>query len=391
MNAKKNKTGILTFHKSINYGSVLQAWALQQTLLKMNKNVEIIDYEPKIYNRLYGVFRKEWTIKNILYNIKRLPIAGMIKRQIALFSEFRKSNLKTTNKTFHSVEEFEHDKSDYQYLITGSDQVWNIHAYDCDDIFFLPFDFEGKKIAYAVSVNDTDFSESKCDERLQKQLRDYAAISCREKSGAVKIAEFINADNIFTALDPTLLLEKEDYNHICSGKLIHTKYIFLYSVWEGSDAISIAKQYSRLFHMPICTILTKKDFRSILRMEMNGIKIQKFYTSPGDFLSLIRYADFVITDSFHGTAFSIIFERQFACINQRVQGNGRNSTCLKNDERLMNILFELGLNDRLISISESHKLNNMKAINYIEVTSIRMSLAKLSSTWLYNALGMAEK
>lgn len=374
------KIGILTFHKSINYGSVLQTWALKKTLQQLNNNVLVVDYEPVLYNQMYGIFRKITSVDNCIYNIKILPIAYFIKRQIDLFMKFRKKELSLTSHIYYSVTDFERDCKNFDILICGSDQIWNVHARDCDDIFFLPFKFQGKKIAYAVSVNNTDFTEERCNDWMKKNIRDFFAISCREKSGSGKISKFANYKNIFTALDPTLLLNKKQYDEICSPRIIKHDYIFLYNVWDGGDALSIAKMISTAYKKPVYTMLIKKRVKSIMKIEQNGVHVLKTHSAPGDFLSLIKYSDFVISDSFHGTAFSLIYEKQFVSVNQRLKMD--NNGCLRNDERLVNILELLGLQSRLVSIFEKDKLFNLDFIDYTIITPKRMKNAKQSITWL---------
>ncbi len=382
--AGKRKIGILTFHKSINYGSVLQAWALQKTLQRFSSDVRIIDYEPIPYDQMYGLFKKASSKADCIYNVKILPIAYFIKRQIDSFAKFREKELSLTNHAYYSVEELEKDCANFDTLICGSDQIWNVHARDCDDSFFLPFEFQGKKIAYAVSVNNTDFTEERCDNQLREDIRDFSAISCREESGSKKISRFIDCKNVFTALDPTLLLEKSQYDEICSPRIINHEYIFLYNVWDGGDALSIAKMISTSYKKPVYTMLTKKRVKSILKVEKNGVHVLKMHSAPGDFLSLIKYADFVISDSFHGTAFSLIYEKQFISVNQR-EGID-DSSSLRNDERLVNILETLGLKSRLVSIYDKDKILNLDYIDYTLVTPQRMDIAKQSTGWLAEKL-----
>lgn len=379
-----NKIGILTFHKSINYGSVLQTWALQNILHLFGGDIYIIDYEPHSYKDIYGIFRKVKSCNDFLYNLKRLPIAYIIKKQNELFATFRKKYLRLTEQTFYRVSDLEKSNLKYNAIVCGSDQVWNVHAHDCDDIFFLPFEFKGKKIAYAISINNTNFKEKRCDEVLKKNILDFSAISCRENSGAKKISDFIGCEGVFTALDPTLLLEKSQYDGICSERIIEKDYIFLYNVWGSVDAFPFAKILSKIYHKPVYTILTKRNVKSIVRMEANGIHVLKFKAAPEDFLSLVKYADFIVSDSFHGTAFSLIFEREFVSVNQKIgKGNG---FCLKNDERIVHILSVFGLESRYISIFDSDKLYNLEPIDYDIVTLKRMKLSNESVQWLLSAL-----
>lgn len=370
------KIGILTFHKSINYGSVLQAWALSKTL--DNYDVEIVNYEPDIYKENYGVFSFS---KGIKYNLNRLFNYHAINRQIKLFSDFRKKHLKMTE-TIKSKELSEKIFDKYDAVITGSDQIWNVHADDADDVFFLPYNIKAKKIAYACSVNNTDFTEKRCDNRLRSNILDYDFISIRENSGALKVSDFLNEEKkVFNVLDPTLLNTKEDYKAIVSKRIVKKRYIFLYNVWSGSEVVDVAKRISEKMEMPVYTAMTTPAFMTILRIERKGIKVEKKYTSPQDFLSLIKYSDFVITDSFHGTAFSLIFEKNFVSING-IDKQGK----LKNDERLINVLSITGLMDRYICKDDIEKFNFKKEIDYKIVTYKRMQEADRCKNMLIEAI-----
>lgn len=158
----------------------------------------------------------------------------------------------------------------------------------------------------------------------------------------------------------------------------------MYNVWDGGDALSIAKMISTSYKKPVYTMLTKKRVKSILKVEKNGVHVLKMHSAPGDFLSLIKYADFVISDSFHGTAFSLIYEKQFISVNQR-EGID-DSSSLRNDERLVNILETLGLKSRLVSIYDKDKILNLDYIDYTLVTPQRMDIAKQSTGWLAEKL-----
>lgn len=180
----RNNIGLLTFHKSINYGSVLQAWALTKTISK-KYSVEVIDYKPNKYDYLYGLYRPWNTMNNIKYNLKRIPLRKEIKNQAYLFERFREKQLSLSPIEYNSKNA---DKigNFYDVIVVGSDQVWNLRAKDCDLVFFLPFSFAGRKVSYACSINDTDYTEERCSDELRKQLCSFDFISIREKSGSEK-------------------------------------------------------------------------------------------------------------------------------------------------------------------------------------------------------------
>ncbi len=373
---KTKKVGILTFHKSINYGSVLQCWALQKTIEKLGYKVEIIDYEPKIYKNLYGLFNNKWK-----HNLNVLPVVAFRFFQDKAFSNFRNKELNLSEYKYFYDSDYSRF-NEYDAIVCGSDQIWNLNAVDCDDIFFLPFHIHGRKLAYAVSINNTNFSETRANEHLRDDIIDFNFISEREKSGAQKISSFIdNKKKIYSCLDPTLLHTRSDFEIITSKRFIKQPYIFLYNVWSGTDGFDSALKLSERLHLPIYTGFMGRTFSSVYRIEKMGIKVELLHTSPSDFLSLIKHADWVVTDSFHGTAFSLIFEKNFISINKLDQ-NG--NPC--NDERISNILQSIGLSDHFITVKEVNNFNFKNKIDYKAVTDKRMELANISIDMLCNAI-----
>ena len=352
----RNNIGLLTFHKSINYGSVLQAWALTKTISK-KYSVEVIDYKPNKYDYLYGLYRPWNTMNNIKYNLKR-------EKQLSL------SPIEYNSKNADKIGNF------YDVIVVGSDQVWNLRAKDCDLVFFLPFSFAGRKVSYACSINDTDYTEERCSDELRKQLCSFDFISIREKSGSEKLQNYIfNKKKVYTLLDPTLLCDKEDYKSLVTDRIVKENYVFLYNVWTSEAGIQAAKYISEILHMPVYTIMTASNIKEIKMLEKNGILVEKTKTSPSDFLNFFKYASYVVTESFHGTAFSLIFERPFVCVSKRT-----------NDERLVNILELVGLKNRYIKLSEISGFDLTKPIDYVRVNEKKRAKARECIEVLYQAI-----
>lgn len=149
MDKKTAKIGILTFHKAINYGSVLQAWALQNTLKMNGYDSEIIDYEPKELRHLYETSLKD--AKGFKRKLKRiLSFKRKVSMQRDKFLCFRKENLHLSKEMYFYDSDFRGIADKYDVIITGSDQVWNTNIVDCDPIFFLPFPFKVKRLRMLV-------------------------------------------------------------------------------------------------------------------------------------------------------------------------------------------------------------------------------------------------
>lgn len=375
--------GILTFHKSVNYGSVLQAWALQRMLTMKGIESEIIDYEPEKYGDLYDVFLKPGRPHFLVKNINRVPVMAILARQKRSFARFRRDNLRLSAESYTLENQEDICGKDYEAVICGSDQIWNTGASDSDTIYFLPFPISGRKIAYAVSLNTGSFDGEVRRELFKRWISDYDYLSCREQNGVEKIRGLLgDGRQVDLNLDPTLLLSRIEYSRITSPRLVRGRYIFVYYVWFNSSIVEAAREISRRTGLPAYTIEMAKGGRAYLRLIKNGIRPVTRTLAPGDYLSLIKNADYVVTDSFHGTAFSLIFEKQFVSINDRNQdGNYRD------DVRITGILGRLGLEDRYITSEEAADFDIDEPVNYKKVTKKRLRLADESIRRLTRALG----
>ena len=369
------KIGILTFHKSINYGSVLQSWALSKVISKRFV-VEIIDYEPQNYEFLYANYRQWNSWNNIKYNLKRMPLSSALNNQQQLFKKFRDKQLPLSRKKYNYNNGCD-IKEEYKGIVVGSDQVWNIRAKDCDPIFFLPFNYSGNKVSYACSINDTDYTEKNLPSNLASEICDFDFISIREESGKNKLEQFIaKQKKVYTLLDPTLLCNSSEYDSLLNDRIVDGKYIFLYNVWTSEVGIQAAKFLSEKLNMPVYTIMTASNVKEINLLKKSGILVDTVRTSPSDFLNFFKYASYIVTESFHGTAFSLIFEKPFVCVS--------NST---NDERLNNILTLVGLKDRYMKLGELQTYDLKQEIDYEIVTEKKEKRAGECIELLYKAIG----
>lgn len=369
------KIGILTFHKSINYGSVLQSWALSRVISKRFV-VEIIDYEPQNYEFLYANYRQWNSWNNIKYNLKRMPLSSALNNQQQLFKKFRDKQLPLSRKKYNYNNGCD-IKEEYKGIVVGSDQVWNIRAKDCDPIFFLPFNYSGNKVSYACSINDTDYTEKNLPSNLASEICDFDFISIREESGKNKLEQFIaKQKKVYTLLDPTLLCNSSEYDSLLNDRIVDGKYIFLYNVWTSEVGIQAAKFLSEKLNMPVYTIMTASNVKEINLLKKSGILVDTVRTSPSDFLNFFKYASYIVTESFHGTAFSLIFEKPFVCVSNRT-----------NDERLNNILTLVGLKDRYMKLGELQTFDLKQEIDYEIVTEKKEKRAEECIELLYKAIG----
>lgn len=301
------KISVITLHRIVNYGSVLQAYATQYIMKKLGNDVEIIDYYPERMHML-GMLKR---IKNkskklqkslILRTIARIIILPSYIKRFYVFKKFIKKHLNMTEKTYLNNEQLKENPPIADMYCTGSDQVWNTGWNEKIDYpFFLEFAPDGKKcFSYAASFGKSELEEWEKEETKQL-LSKYSNLSMRENSG-VKILEDLGINNGLQVLDPTLLLTKSEWEPLISKKYEKKDYIFMYNINRNAKLDEYAKKLSKEKNLPVITV--SYQYHDIL-------KFGKVKVNPKveDFLSLISNAKYVLTDSFHCTAYSINFNK----------------------------------------------------------------------------------
>lgn len=335
------RIGILTFHRAHNYGSVLQAYALQKTIESLGECVcEIIDYIPPNQEKMYALFLANNSIYNLRRNLRRLLNLHQLLRRQKAFERFQRELLVIGEKTYCTVTELDELDNVYDVVVCGSDQIWNKRARDFSIGYFAPGLKKRRKIAYAPSISNGNFEDTSETALIQQALKEFNAISTREYRGKKVLEELIGRNvNIEVVLDPSLLLSKCDYRALCAPRRIKNDYIFFYSIEYNDQAIDIVQEISKKLHMPVVVLYTTaRTFKA---------KVRRFcicnHNAPEDFLSLIRYAKLVVTTSFHGTALSVVFRKNFFSILAIENGQP------KIDPRIQTLLSKLDLMDREIT------------------------------------------
>lgn len=307
------KVGIITlFHGSMNYGGVLQACALCKALEQLEIPSEqircvYIEQEPP---RDWGRTLKKLMNPGIVWNRIRYEIRGRQKERAksgrqAAFSEFNTRFVPSSQQVYTS-ENVAKCLPDYGAFVTGSDQVWNPDWY-CPTLF-LDFVPEGKKkIAYGASLGKSSLSREQ-QAIVENHLRSFQAISVRE-SDAVNILTPLAQAPVECVLDPTLLLTREQWEGVCEPRMVEQPYLFYYFLGADREQYQLVREYAEKHGLKIVGIPNAaRDFEKEENMDYDATFPD---AGPGDFLSLIRYADTVFTDSFHATVFSNVFSRAF--------------------------------------------------------------------------------
>lgn len=285
-----DKVGILTFHDVRNYGASLQAYALQKKLQEIFLDVEIINYHnAEIQKRLKLWNFQKTDIKTFLHTV--FGAVFYINKKHA-FDTFNCAVFRLSPK--FSKEDLQRKTTAYNILVTGSDQVWCARLTNHDPSYFLDFAGENQiKIAYAPSFGDDPIT----DLSLTKYLNQFDLLTVREEIASEALKKNL-AKDYTVVCDPTLLLEAEEWDSIASKRFCREPYVFLFMIHESKALMEQAERFSR-----------EKGLRLISNKSFPFFR----HLSPMDFLSWVKYADYVFTDSFHGTVFSLIFQKQFAC------------------------------------------------------------------------------
>lgn len=363
------KAILVTLYEVCNYGTALQAYASQKVLEQLNIENEILNYKLKRLSKknLFVSAKEKKSVKGKIYSILSVlyrMIPNLIIRKI--FSNFRKEYLVLTKDMYDGLESLKQNYPNADVYITGSDQVWNSeYNTGIDRVFFLDFLPKTiKKISYAASIGMDDFREKEKQE-IKKLLSSYTAISVREKSAQEAIEKLgLEAKLV---VDPTLLLNKEEWKKIATKRLVKEKYLLLYILGRDKNLVKYAEKIAsqkglKIVKVGLDFIYSKKVDRSFS------------YASPNEFLSLFLYSDYVVTNSFHGLSFATNFHKQLAIVLPKTYS-----------ARLTSFLEYLNLEDRII-YTEKDCFNMLKTINYNKIEEKLNKKREESMHFLINAL-----
>lgn len=331
------KVGILTFHGSHNYGSVLQCYASVLTLKKLGYEPEIINLRNKAQKDAYRIIRPGFTIHKLF----RYLIYPQLLRRFNKFEDFIHNILPITRREYNSGLELNADELGYDIYYVGSDQIWNPACQDFESAYYLDFvNHKYPTIAYAPSLGKGKF-EQKDEELIRGLLTNVDYLSCREETGA-KLIERLSGRKTTQVCDPVLLPSAEEWSRFAVAPKRKKPYILVYFLENNHGDKTNLKLLKARTGFDV--ILLNEYLRDFLNPK---IKL-KLDASPQEFLGLIKNAEFIYTNSFHATAFSVIFNKQFFTAIAKSENVANN-----NDSRKIDFLKSVGLENRLVkSISE---------------------------------------
>lgn len=342
------KVGLLTMHRVFNYGSILQAYATQTIIESLGFICDVIDYQYPNKIHKCGKFDIHQFIGFLLQLKQGFPELRRRKK----FRRFYKKYFHLTQ-YYPTKESLERNPPIEDVYIVGSDQTWNTRHIKDDSTFLLSFVPEGKrKLSFSSSAARLSYS-SDFSSMFKKYVSEFSAISVREKNTQSMVQKLLNR-KVPVTLDPTLMLNQSGWEKMVSNASLHISepYILVYVLKYSFNPYPLVTKIIRQIYQQ--TRLHVVCIRYSAREKL-GISNATYYNesiSPEDFVYLFKNASYVVTTSFHGTAFSVTFNKRFFSIVKP------DST----DDRIMSLLNMLGIPER--GISEDKDLSNHLDIDY---------------------------
>ena len=332
---------VITYHRHDNYGALLQCYALQNILKELGTNPVVIDYVcaadeyPFSSDALHGRGIKA-CIFSVFGLLTRLP-------RRAAFRNFRERLNRTRRIDKNSISEL----SDcYDCYFTGSDNVWNGEITGWDPNYFLEFVSDcRKRKSYAASFGGDRIAVQE-EKKYRKYLLEMDTILVRESTAAA-LVERITGRRAQVVLDPTLLVTEERWEKIAAPRLIDEKYVLAYQLVPSKVFVEKAEEIARLLHCRL--VFVPFPIGKFVKAEW------RLKDGPQEWLSLIRHAEYILTDSFHGTVFSVLFHKQFAVMMSQL------------GTRIENLLQICELQKRAIQFDE---IPPLEMINYSPIDAI---------------------
>jgi hypothetical protein len=372
-----------------NYGSLLQTFALQTFLNNINLKNEIILYKEKNEFRQFLRLTKFSFLKmkiNIIYRdiiVKFLypELNRNLQIRSEIFEKFKSSKLQFT-KVINGRKHLILGAKDYNAFVLGSDQVWhpNNMGMDFFNLNFVPSTIP--KIAYAPSFGVSEIPNSQL-KKTKNYLYKIDYISVRERSGQ-KIVKLMTGKEVPIVCDPTLLVDKSIWDELKGSKIIiENRYIFCYFLGNNPEHRSFANRLKKYTNLKIVSLQQLDEF---IKSDLNFGDEKPYDVGPAEFINLISNAEYVLTDSFHATIFSILYEKKFFTFN-RFATKKSGST----NSRISSILNQLNLNSRRIAGNEDAEEYSKMEINYESILKEINESRSFSRQYLLNALDQSIK
>ena len=370
------KIGVITTQYASNYGALLQTYALQRYLNETLKlNSEVLAYYPIHYKEYWRLLTPINSVKNFaLYIISCLTpwrLLGKNKR-FKKMKEFVNKKI-PCSRPYYSKNEIEKDICPYDALICGSDQIWNVSRHkELQDVWFLGIDGKGwenvRRIAYAPSVADP--IPEKMQFKVKERLNKFSAVSLRESSDIPQVSKLYSG-KVYHVCDPVFLLSESMWRSIEKKITISEPYILCYFLNPSKEAVDIVRKVKKMTGLKVVQL----DINDLNKVPTD---IDILDASPEEFLGYIDNAEYVITNSFHCTAFSVIFQKNLLVVKKKTANS-----------RMESLLEKIGQLSRIVSLEDVNKMSEKDLI--VDYSSKKDGFDRFiveSKQYLSNSLGV---
>jgi hypothetical protein len=371
------RVGILTFHAADSCGAVLQTYALCRTLEEFGCSPRVIDYRPAFISMPPKPLRQRplEILEKVLRKLRHRQLGTALKSVLRRrrFARFRRDFLPTTDRVYWNIEELRADPPDVDVCVCGSDQIWNLKPFgerlDLDSSFFLDFAPPGvRRVAYAPSIGGVAFPEDLHD-KIAILLNKFSALSGRENDVCALMKQLTGREAP-TVLDPSLLIA--DYSAaIRKPKRPPKRYIAAYPLDYSQPFVECVQRAKTLLHLPVVNIGSR---------HLPGADINRNCLGPSEWLGWMRDASFVCTNSFHGTAYSLIFRRNFIAFSFLLRP--------VSNARIQGILEQVGLSKRFLidAAQMTERSPCIQPVDYGPVEPLLQAAVSKSRNYLRDAV-----
>lgn len=369
---KMKNIGLVTFHASHNYGSVLQAYALQKKLTAEGYNVKIINYRSEKQKACYPVKRKYKGVKGALRNAYQWLIGGALQRRYDEFERFINEVLPVTEEV-NDEKELARFADSFDAYVCGSDQIWNPACQDFSKAYYLDFVRSKRKIAYAPSMGKAEFDEENAA-LIQYLLAPIDYISVREEQGSRFLSKLTDKP-VRTVCDPVVLLDKKYWEEAAIMPKLGEPYLLCYFLDNNHGDREYLDLIAKTLRLKV--VVLNERIKDVFKFGY-----QKAYgASPFEFVGLIKNASFVYTNSFHATAFSTIFNVPFASMIAQSDNVHNN-----NDSRKIDFLRSVGLEKNCKKFLSAEEIRNLSEMDFSKANESLGVMQQAGNEYLLGAL-----
>lgn len=376
---------ILTkYYQNYNYGGMLQGYALYSVIKNLGYSVDIISYDvrenansvyPSIIQQTkqYGIGAAIPKVAEKVIAKGKYFIKDVLNERKSLFDQFEEDNEAGTD--LYNDDSLNNLKREYKVFVSGSDQIWNPNA--VRNLYLQTFVSEPyRKVSYAASIGRDNFSEYEAGIMIPA-ISSFGVIGVREKTAKELLEKYIS-QKVTTVLDPTLLLSIEEWEKISAKRLIDTKYALVYFFSDSMEVRKKAQDFCKQQGLELVVIPYAKQEYNLFDSKGPGKRINA--VGPREFVSLIKNAEFVFTDSFHGAVFSLIHQVPFAVFERNKSGH------VSMNSRLYDLLDLFQERNRLVSVDDFERIPELASINVDRIKKILSMNRTISLRFLTDSI-----